>query len=1199
MTVATELARDGSRLRYFIKIDGIEHIFWQEGERHDGGGNPVGCDPPGGHPVADPSLVALWPFDVLVAGQDAADVIGDHTATATGSPAPAQGLVGKLYRNDTTNGAAGTFSNANYYSAADAATLRPNRLTIACFIYVASTTQFTDTQIVNKEYNAAGGSVGLTFITGDSTPRFGFYDDTPTLYTADGTAALAVGWHHLAGTYDGAALKLYVDGALVAETAAVSKTIRYDAFPWFFGGHSLSSLYLAGRLDDAAIYSEAKSAEWIRRASNSGDYSRRGLACLQVPEGELSSGIDLKEGVSTLSKMDFRLRNIFDPYTRDRTRYFAKLFAPGRPSQSDVATTNLRRPTATTLQLDADATSIYVADGGVTNFDSSGVAHIGQETFAYTGTTADVSATGFTASQNVDRFDGCIKGIWPALRSSPRGRTFPYPYEVDDAAGSVGSYHLVSSQPYSLIGREVGLYVQAWDPANAKWFSESAAELLWAGTITQEVNCEDGYWRIGADSILDSLSKKVGRHFPRGFLDGINYQGPRGLSFRVGIISGTTRYDGTIALTGGFNSLNGLIADVTAALNNSSNWSPSGPGVFNILDNDGKLQIDCIVPNAQVNYLLTLSAHEDGPCHPLQALGFFRNRGGGGDEIPLLETATTAGRAQIDADTEPYPYYHPVHTSANGGEIRMYWEGNDQPWDDQGDNASALAWMICRDQPIWGYEHGYTGRDEHSAYVVGYNSKTVFASTTTYDYTIETNPALAASLGGITDYRLNDGGFIGSHDEPLELQQVYIPAYSPNASGFRGPIELLLYPLLSSGTTDYNDSTYDKLPLPLSIDVPIEVVDWESFVAVDTIARNLSPDLARRPYYIIDEPTEWIELWKREAKLFGLVLVWSRGKLTAKSLRTFAEAELAETTITTASMAGIDEYPPVSISPANVINQFEIVPKHPLVREVQRPIIVANDVGSQHGLGATYTVRVEHPGLGKVDPGELLEKVINPRLWLFRYPHQAVRVTLHRSLYRYVEPGDWVTYQASDHPDPFGSGTMSCNAKAYVLNRGFVPNRGVMYADLLIMSAFDLDDAAPWAAAAVVDIDATNAGWDSSNKILTLVAHTYGDSSTDDHDGEAFVAGHECYVQESTPEDPTSVTRWGPWRVLGYTSGSRELELEAGTTLGGFDTTGDTEYVVVAADYGDASVGQRLLGTWGASVTTQLLNGSVAAQRWG
>src|SRR5678816_1771512 len=75
-----------------------------------------------------------------------------------------------------------------------------------------------------------------------------------------GTASLAVNtWSHIAVTYDGANLRLYVNGTQVSSVARTG-TIPTSTNPLQLGGDSIYGQYFAGAMDEVRIYNRALSA---------------------------------------------------------------------------------------------------------------------------------------------------------------------------------------------------------------------------------------------------------------------------------------------------------------------------------------------------------------------------------------------------------------------------------------------------------------------------------------------------------------------------------------------------------------------------------------------------------------------------------------------------------------------------------------------------------------------------------------------------------------------------------------------------------------------------------------------------------------------------------------------------------------------------------------------------------------------------
>jgi hypothetical protein len=81
--------------------------------------------------------------------------------------------------------------------------------------------------------------------------------------SATGPAALLAGvWSHLAVTYDGAALRLYVNGTLV-RTTAVTGAIGTSNNPLRIGGNNVWGEWFAGTIDELNVYNRALTAAEI------------------------------------------------------------------------------------------------------------------------------------------------------------------------------------------------------------------------------------------------------------------------------------------------------------------------------------------------------------------------------------------------------------------------------------------------------------------------------------------------------------------------------------------------------------------------------------------------------------------------------------------------------------------------------------------------------------------------------------------------------------------------------------------------------------------------------------------------------------------------------------------------------------------------------------------------------------------------
>jgi hypothetical protein len=85
-----------------------------------------------------------------------------------------------------------------------------------------------------------------------------------TTFAVTGPSSLPLNaWSHLAATYDGSALRLYVNGADVA-SQAVAGLLQTSGNPLRLGGSASSGQYFQGRIDEVRVYSQARSGAEIQ-----------------------------------------------------------------------------------------------------------------------------------------------------------------------------------------------------------------------------------------------------------------------------------------------------------------------------------------------------------------------------------------------------------------------------------------------------------------------------------------------------------------------------------------------------------------------------------------------------------------------------------------------------------------------------------------------------------------------------------------------------------------------------------------------------------------------------------------------------------------------------------------------------------------------------------------------------------------------
>jgi hypothetical protein len=198
-------------------------------------------------------LVAGYAFSETT-GATARDASGNgNNGTVSGATWTASGKYGRGLSFDGVN---------DRVNVANAPSLNPTgAITLMAWVYPTITTGVRD--IVIKEGNGVdiynlyqrngNGRAEMNVLVGGVNR------------TAEGASLARNTWTHLAGTYDGATVRLFVNGTQVASTAA-SGPLSTSTGALRIGGNSLWGEYFRGRLDEVRVYNRALTQAEIQAA---------------------------------------------------------------------------------------------------------------------------------------------------------------------------------------------------------------------------------------------------------------------------------------------------------------------------------------------------------------------------------------------------------------------------------------------------------------------------------------------------------------------------------------------------------------------------------------------------------------------------------------------------------------------------------------------------------------------------------------------------------------------------------------------------------------------------------------------------------------------------------------------------------------------------------------------------------------------
>ncbi|MFI6505444.1 LamG-like jellyroll fold domain-containing protein [Nonomuraea typhae] len=213
----------------------------------------TGADAP--QPV--PGLVAAYGMNEGT-GTGVSDSSGQGNAGTSSGTAWVNGKYGKALSFNGTS---------SWVTVQDAASLRlTTGMTLSAWVSPASVAGWRS--MVGKELNTGGVSYTLYAANGDSVPSGWVQTGPQAPTTVEDLEPLPVNaWSHVALTYDGSALRLFVNGQQTGE-AALTGSLYDDGGPLRIGGNQIWQEYFSGLIDEVRVYNRAQTAAQIQTDMN-------------------------------------------------------------------------------------------------------------------------------------------------------------------------------------------------------------------------------------------------------------------------------------------------------------------------------------------------------------------------------------------------------------------------------------------------------------------------------------------------------------------------------------------------------------------------------------------------------------------------------------------------------------------------------------------------------------------------------------------------------------------------------------------------------------------------------------------------------------------------------------------------------------------------------------------------------------------
>lgn len=204
--------------------------------------------------ATDPSLVMLLSFD---------DISGDKVTDSSGKGNHAT-IKGAVTQGEGKIGKGGAFDKNGHMEVAHNDSLNLQSMTLMTWCKIAADTG--DHQSAMEKGPAwAAGEYNMLPDYGNKVQLQIFDLPAACADTNEAGEVLDGKWHHVATTYDGSAIKLYVD-AVLAGSRDCAGTLNTNTGPLFIGARGGTVRWTVGSYDEMAIFSRALTAAEIQAA---------------------------------------------------------------------------------------------------------------------------------------------------------------------------------------------------------------------------------------------------------------------------------------------------------------------------------------------------------------------------------------------------------------------------------------------------------------------------------------------------------------------------------------------------------------------------------------------------------------------------------------------------------------------------------------------------------------------------------------------------------------------------------------------------------------------------------------------------------------------------------------------------------------------------------------------------------------------
>lgn len=213
-------------------------------------------------------LVSWWDGDTMY-GITALDIWDGNDATLVNGASTVPGFVRDGFSFDGVNDRA---------EISDAPNLRPQQFTLDAWVNLDTANQLGC--IICKQFGSSFLNSYALFVEAGELRSMISTNVSDTVQIIGPTVPVGT-FFHAATTWDGAVLKLYLDGTLVALSKVAGGTIQYDSNPVLLGADDQDlnnfAIFLGGIIDEAELFDRALLASEIQANAGSAGTSCRYL----------------------------------------------------------------------------------------------------------------------------------------------------------------------------------------------------------------------------------------------------------------------------------------------------------------------------------------------------------------------------------------------------------------------------------------------------------------------------------------------------------------------------------------------------------------------------------------------------------------------------------------------------------------------------------------------------------------------------------------------------------------------------------------------------------------------------------------------------------------------------------------------------------------------------------------------------------